>query len=140
MGPAFYSGLRIGELQALDWQHVDLEANLIRVERSWNRVAGFIAVKSGAGRRSVSIPKVLRPYLVAQRLATGASGLAFPTIHGNVFEPSNVRKVARRRWDKAGLSSGPASADQGRRDLRRSSRPQRLRVWISSVQGTVIRR
>jgi integrase len=31
---ALYAGLRRGELQALDWSHVDLEAGVIRVERS----------------------------------------------------------------------------------------------------------
>jgi integrase len=72
---AFYTGLPIGELQALDWSHVDLEANLIRVERSWDRVAGFIEVKSGAGRRTVPIPRVLRPYLAARKLVTGGTGL-----------------------------------------------------------------
>lgn len=101
---AFYTGLRCGELQALDWEHVDLDANVIRVERSWDRVAGFIEAKSDAGRRTVPIPGVLRPHLAAQRLATGARGLVFPTIHGNVFERANVRKVARRWWAKGGLA------------------------------------
>ncbi len=33
---AFYAGLRRGELMALRWEDVDLEAGLIRVERSWD--------------------------------------------------------------------------------------------------------
>lgn len=102
---AFYTGLRIGELQALDWQHVDLDADLIRVERSWDREAGFIEVKSGAGRRTIPIPRTLRPYLAARRLVTGGSGLVFRTVHGTPFHPSNLRRDARRRWAKAGLPS-----------------------------------
>jgi integrase len=50
---AFYTGLRMGELQALDCIHVDLEANVIRVERSWDPKAGFVDAKSKAGRRTV---------------------------------------------------------------------------------------
>lgn len=102
---AFYTGLRIGELQALDWSHIDLDGNLIRVERSWDRKARFVEVKSGAGRRAVPIPRILRPYLAARKLETGGTGLVFRTRHGNTFEPSNVRRDARRWWAKAGLTS-----------------------------------
>lgn len=102
---AFFTGLRIGELQALDWRHVDLDHNVIRVERSWDREGGFIEVKSGAGKRTVPIPRILRPHLVAHRLSTGATGQVFRTVHGNTFEPSNIRKLARRWWKKAGLTA-----------------------------------
>lgn len=101
---AFYTGLRIGELQRLDWSHVDLETNVIRVERSWDRKAGFVEVKSGAGRRTVPVPRIRRPVLVARRLETGGAGLVFRTRHGNTFEPSNVRRDARRWWAKAELT------------------------------------
>jgi integrase len=101
---AFYTGLRIGELQALAWTHVDLDRNVIRVERSWDRKAGFIAVKSGAGRRTVPVPRILRPYLAARKLETGGRGLVFRSPHGNPFEPSNIRRCARRWWSKAGLA------------------------------------
>jgi integrase len=33
---ALYAGLRRGELQALRWRDVDLEAGVIRVEGSWD--------------------------------------------------------------------------------------------------------
>ena len=33
---ACYAGLRAGELLALDWDHVDLELRVIRVERAWD--------------------------------------------------------------------------------------------------------
>src|SRR6266566_5043763 len=47
---AFYAGLRLGELWALRDEDVDLEAGVIRVERSWDRHEGFIEPKSRAGR------------------------------------------------------------------------------------------
>ena len=46
---ALYAGLRLGELQALNWNDIDLEHNLIHVQRSWDRQAGFIAPKSRSG-------------------------------------------------------------------------------------------
>jgi integrase len=60
---AFYAGLRRGELMALDWSRVDLAGGVIRVEQSWDRVAGLIDPKSKAGRRTVPIPAVLRDFL-----------------------------------------------------------------------------
>jgi integrase len=45
---ALYAGLRLGELKALRWQDIDLEAGVIRVERGWDRHAGPIPPKSRA--------------------------------------------------------------------------------------------
>jgi integrase len=45
---ALYAGLRLGELQALDWNNIDLDQNLIHIERSWDRSAGYIEPKSRA--------------------------------------------------------------------------------------------
>ena len=53
---ALYTGLRRGELQALQWQNVELDRGLVRVEHSWDRCAGLIEPKSRAGRRRVPIP------------------------------------------------------------------------------------
>jgi integrase len=67
---ALYTGLRRGELQALGWKSVDLEQGTIEVERSWDRVAGFIDPKSRAGFRRVPLPGALRPMLVQQNSDT----------------------------------------------------------------------
>jgi integrase len=47
---ALYAGLRRGELRALRWADIDLEAGVIRVRRSWDDRAGVIEPKSRAGR------------------------------------------------------------------------------------------
>ena len=65
---AFYAGLRLGELLALRDGDVDLEAGVIRVERSWDPHAGVIEPKSRAGRRSVPVIAALRPHLAARKL------------------------------------------------------------------------
>jgi integrase len=48
---AIYAGLRLGELQALGWDDIDLNARLIRVEWSWDKKVGRVRPKSSAGRR-----------------------------------------------------------------------------------------
>jgi len=42
-------GLRRGELRALKWSDVDLEAGAIRVSRTWDDKEGHVATKSEAG-------------------------------------------------------------------------------------------
>jgi integrase len=103
---AVYTGLRRGELQALRWSAVDLEAGIVRVERSWDRVAGSVAPKSRSGERSVPIPGALGDELRAQRLRQGGGGEGFVfSITGErPFDPSNALRAARRVWRSAGLS------------------------------------
>ena len=71
---ALYAGLRRGELCALRWQDVDLDRNLISVERAWDPRAGLIEPKSRAGRRRVPIAAPLRSELIAHRLRQAAGG------------------------------------------------------------------
>jgi integrase len=102
---ALYAGLRMGELQALTWNQIDLDTNLIQVERSWDRIAGFIEPKSRAGRRRVPITNTLRNHLLNHRLQQppGDTGLVFPNRSGSrPFNPSTIKlphhpPLARRR-------------------------------------------
>ena len=101
---ALYAGLRRGELCALDWKHVDLTKGVIRVERSYDRKAGFVEPKSRAGRRTVPIPAVLREFLIAHKLRAGRSdGLVFVNGRGKPFDPGTVARRAGRAWDGAKL-------------------------------------
>ena len=54
-----FCGLRRGELRSLQRFNVDLDAKVIRVERSWNPVKGPVDV-TGAGRRAVPMAFVVR--------------------------------------------------------------------------------
>ena len=74
---AVYAGLRRGELQALDWKAINLEAGVLRVEHSWDRVAGLVSPKSRSGERSVPIPGVLGHELREFRLRQGTGGEGF---------------------------------------------------------------
>jgi len=103
---ALYAGLRMGELQALDWADIDFDHNLIRVERSWDRQAGYIEPKSRAGKRRVPLTKTLRTYLLNHRLqhGSGGDGRVFPNSQGGAFTPSVTNQRAKTAWATAGLN------------------------------------
>jgi integrase len=104
---ALYAGLRLGELQALDWSHIDLEHNLLNVERNWDRHTGFVAPKSRSGTRRVPITPTLRRELLNHRLrqGTGGQGPVFPNQHGTKpFNPSTAALHTKAAWAKAGLT------------------------------------
>jgi integrase len=103
---ALYAGLRLGELQALDWTHIDLNNNLIHIERSWDRNTGFIEPKSRSGKRRVPITNTLRQHLLNHKLhqGTGGHGLVYPNTTGNrPANPSTITLRAREAWNHAGL-------------------------------------
>jgi integrase len=102
---ALYAGLRRGELQALDWLHLDLEQGLIHVERSWDPRAGLIEPKSRAGKRRVPIAETLRVHLLAHRLqqGRGGQGFVFTGMHGRPFDSGRLANRAKAAWAHAGL-------------------------------------
>jgi integrase len=100
---AFYAGLRRGELRGLRWSDVDLQAGVIRVERGWDDVVGAIEPKSRKSRRTVPIAAVLREYLIARKLSTGGTGLAFGD-GVTAFRPDKAQERADRAWATAGLN------------------------------------
>ena len=102
---AFYAGLRLGELRALDWQDVDLEQGLIRIEHAWDVKVGLIEPKSRSGRRRVPLSSTLRGYLLAQRLCQGRGGKGFALAEtaARPFNANAVIKRARVAWRRTGL-------------------------------------
>ncbi len=102
---ALYTGLRKGELQALKWQNIDLEAGILKVEHSLDPKAGLVAPKSESGRRRVPIPEVLSPELVAH-MARQSEDTEFVLANtkGKPFNASNVYRVSHRLWGTAGLT------------------------------------
>jgi integrase len=99
---ALYAGLRAGELQALQWDDIDLDTNLIHVQRGWDPRAGFIAPKSRAGERRVPITQTLRRELLTHRLhhGTGGKGFAFPASRNpnRPFAPRTLALHTHRAW------------------------------------------
>jgi len=110
-------GLRRGEALGLSWSDVDLDAGVIRVSHSLQRVGGrlqLVAPKTSQSRRSIAIPEVvvkaLRRHRARQsedRLAAGSgwqdSGLIFTSRVGTPIEPRNMIRAFKGLLKKAGL-------------------------------------
>jgi integrase len=87
------AGLRPGEVYALDWSAVDLEAGCLRVVRSWDHRGGqFVTPKTKAGDRIVPLSGWLVAELRAHRERGGGTELVFPNANGKPMDPSNVRR------------------------------------------------
>jgi integrase len=102
---AMFAGLRLGELQALRVESIDLAAGVIRVEKGWDAKEGEIEPKSAAARRRVPIAAVLRDHLFEHLMASGRRGseFAFGRTTESPFDPSTVQDRADKAWRKAKL-------------------------------------
>ncbi len=110
-------GLRRGEALGLRWQDVDLEAGLLRVEQTLQRVDGrlrFAAPKTARSRRVVPLPPICvvalsehRERQDQDRAALGRawyeSGLVFTTSIGTPLEPRNVNRSFETLCERAGV-------------------------------------
>lgn len=102
---AFYAGLRVGELRALRWRHVDFEAGRIHVVAGWDDQAGEQATKTVAGTRTIPLVGRLRADLARHKLATGrqADDLCFGRTASSAFVRSTLRSRALAAWGPAAL-------------------------------------
>jgi integrase len=111
-------GLRPGELLALGWDDVDLEAGTLQVRRALHRGADnrlyLGQVKTRTSRRALDLPapvveamRAHRARQAVERLAAGAAwddlGLVFCTEVGTPIDPSNLRRSLSKLTTRAGL-------------------------------------
>ena len=85
-----FAGLRLGELLALRWEHVDLAGGRLRVGEA----------KTDAGVRWIDLVLALREELTAHRARMDSpvgSALVFPTASGMSQSPSNFRNRTMTR-------------------------------------------
>ncbi|HVC08018.1 MAG TPA: tyrosine-type recombinase/integrase [Solirubrobacterales bacterium] len=103
---ALYSGLRRGELWALRWEDVDLEAGVIHVRRGWDMHEGEIEPKSGAGIRRVPIVSVLQTYLLEQKLRNGgrAEFRVLADENNQLRDSTTLTAKAKGRWKATELT------------------------------------
>lgn len=101
---AMYAGLRRGELRALRAELIDLDANVIRVERGWDDKEGEIETK-GRKLRRVPVPGVLREHLLSHLMRSGRRGdqLVFGATERTPFDPRRLTARADAAWEAAGL-------------------------------------
>jgi integrase len=71
---ALFTGMRLGEVLALRWNRVDLDAKVIQVREALEQTKAhgtrFKGPKSKAGRRDITLPDILVDVLRAHRKAT----------------------------------------------------------------------
>lgn len=98
------TGLRLGELVALDWSNVDLTNSRVLVEHTWDDTAGLVVPKDREAR-TVHLTPYAKAVLEAWVTIAGAhtSGPVFPNpLTGDRL---NVR-MAQRRLDTAMVDAG----------------------------------
>ena len=115
---ALYAGLRYGELRALRWGAIDLDAATIRVRESWDPLEGSIAPKTRTSQRTTPIPSALRSLLRDRR----ERGERLPTISS-----SSPTVAARRSMPRASTGAptalGPRRAWQSACGFTRRATP-----------------
>lgn len=104
---AGYAGLRLGEIRAIPWCDVDLDANTIGVSRSMLPDGTTKTPKTAAGIRTVPLLPSLRRLLVAWKLkspTTRPGDLIVGTAEGMPVQERNLRRALDAAKETAGLA------------------------------------
>ena len=115
-----FSGLRLGELTALEWDDLDLTGGWIVVNKA----------KTDAGVRKTKLRPVLRDILGERKasLATARRrGRVFGTASGRAHSPSNVRRLLAAVCDRANANL----AEAGEPPLPKITPHSLRRTWCS---------
>lgn len=102
------TGLRVGEVFALQWKHVRLDGDrpVVKVRRTASQRGGFHPPKSRHGRRDVPLDQALVYALREHRKTSEWSNdddLVFPSRRGTVLQYSNLlRRVVKPAAEEAG--------------------------------------
>jgi integrase len=103
---AGFAGLRLGEIRALQWADVDLDAGALNVQRSLLPDGTAKAPKTEAGIRTVPIIPALRRLLVEWRLRSPRTRPTDPvvcTASGGPVQERNLRRALTDAKTTAGL-------------------------------------
>jgi integrase len=108
-GLAGYAGLRLGEIRALRWQDIDLDAGTITVSRSALPDGTIKQPKTRAGVRDVPLLPALRRILVSWKLESPRSqpsDFVVATADGLPAQERTIRRAFAATRKRAGLDGG----------------------------------
>lgn len=96
-----YTGLRLGEVCALEWSDIDFSAKTLHVQRSVQRLRNPSAQhktalqlgtpKSDSSVREIPIPAFLLPLLQTKKLEAAGSPFVFPGKNGAAMDPRTMQ-------------------------------------------------
>lgn len=111
---AAFCGLRLGEVLALTWEHIDFDCRVIRVRQSLDVFDTIKSPKTKAGVRDVPMPAILAAELEAWRphVAPEPRGLIFRAKGGGKLTTANFH---RHYWQRALDDAGLGPDETGRR-------------------------
>ena len=113
---AVYLFPRAGELEALDWEDVDVARGIIHLHRGTDRErGGSKGTKTGIARRFAMEPEIL-PLLRAMHTESGGTGLV-------------IREMPRMRDLAEGLRNFLGLADVKRAELHETTRTRKAMTW-----------
>lgn len=106
---ALFGGMRVGEICALKWDNLDLNADVIQITESFSHINGLKGPKTKAGVRTVPMSVLIRDALQALRNYYGerTSGFVFVTKNGTNMRSSYDSTIWRPIMKKAGLFTPP---------------------------------
>lgn len=105
---AAFTGLRLGELRALRWRDIDFASRIVHVRQ--NFVAGEFTTPKGKRVRSVPLidqAAVALDSLSRRERFWGDDDLVFPSVTGDPFDDSRLRRRFAVALSRAGLRRLP---------------------------------
>lgn len=99
---ALFTGLRSGELYALKWTDIDLEAKIISISRSWSNKNGFTSTKSQK-TRVVPISEDFSAFLKEMKIQRGTEEFVLP--HLNEWTRGDAADVLRSFCKALGITN-----------------------------------
>lgn len=101
---ALYTGMRRGELLALEWKDVDLKNRTITVNKSLYHVNNKPAIKAPKTQTSIGILPILDA--LAKKIKPG-KGLVFPNEKGGYITDTQFKYMWRRYCKETGITATP---------------------------------